>query len=68
VSAEWRETGVTVPPEQELVDTKIHDQKGCRNEQPLQRIGNLWWFADGNMYVYYTPTHWKPRYQVQRKD
>jgi hypothetical protein len=20
----------------------------------------MWWFPDGSMYVYYTPTHWKP--------
>jgi hypothetical protein len=38
--------------------TKISDERGDRNEQPLVRKGNLWWFVDGSMYVYYTPTHW----------
>lgn len=27
--------------------------------QDLKRIGNLWWFPDGSMYVYYTPTMWR---------
>lgn len=48
-------------PDGEVVHTKIDDQYGVRNEQLLKRRGNLWWFSDGGMYVYYTPTHWKPR-------
>jgi hypothetical protein len=44
-----------------VVDTKIDNEKGCRNEQPLQRQGNLWFFPDGSMYVYYRPTHWSPK-------
>jgi len=28
-------------------------------EQKLKRQGNLWYFADGSMYVYYTPVKWK---------
>ena len=47
-------------PEDTPVLTKIDDEKGARNEQPLKRRGRLWWFADGEMYVYYTPTHWMP--------
>lgn len=50
-----------VPPEGVVVDTKIDDWKGCRNEQPLKRQGKLWFFPDGSMYVYYEPTHWRPR-------
>lgn len=46
-------------PEHVVVDTKIHDDDGERNVQRLMRRGNLWWFPDGSMYVYYTPTHWK---------
>lgn len=38
--------------------TKIDDEKGVRNVQMLRKIGNLWYFDDGSMYVYYTPTHW----------
>lgn len=30
------------------------------NEQHLTRQGHLWFFPDMSMYVYYTPTHWKP--------
>jgi hypothetical protein len=39
--------------------TKIDDADGVRNVQPLKRSGNLWFFPDGGMYVYYVPTHWK---------
>lgn len=51
---------VASAPEDEIVLTKIHDDHGERNEQPLRRRGRLWWYPDGSMYVYYTPTHWKP--------
>lgn len=47
-------------PEGVVVLTKIDDVDGCRNEQRLKRRGNLWWLADGSMYVYYTPTHYTP--------
>ena len=52
-------------PEGIVVDTKIDDSKGVRNEQPLKRQGNLWFYPDGWMYVYYTPTHW--RFTVARE-
>ena len=48
-----------LPPEGETVMTKIDDGKGVLNEQPLKRQGRLWFYPDGSMYVYYTPTHWK---------
>lgn len=49
------------------VDTKIDgDGKGCRNEQVLKRQNNLWFFEDGSMYVYYTPTHWRIRENSQK--
>ena len=46
-------------PQNTVVMTKIHDADGARNEQALQRIGNLFWTPDDSMYVYYTPTHWR---------
>lgn len=48
-----------LPPDGEVVDTKIDDQDGLRNEGKLKRQGRLWFFPDGSMYVYYTPTHWR---------
>ncbi len=56
--AEWQP--IATAPERVVVDTKIDDERGCRNEQSMKRLGRLWWFPDGSMYVYYTPTHWKP--------
>lgn len=51
---------ITTAPVDTPVLTKIHDEHGARNEQPLRKIGRLWYFADGSMYVYYNPTHWRP--------
>lgn len=56
---DWIETAKQKPPDGKVVHTKIDDAKGCRNEQALKRIGNLWFYPDGSMYVYYVPTHWK---------
>jgi hypothetical protein len=58
---EWVNVQYAEPPEGVLVDTKIDDEKGCRNEQPLCRRGRLYFTnATGDaMYVYYTPTHWR---------
>lgn len=60
----WISTKLMVPENGVIVDTKIDDSKGVRNEQKLKRQGRLWFFPDGSMYVYYTPTHWK----AERKD
>ncbi len=57
---EWINCEVSLPPDGEVVQTKIDDGKGVRNEQRLKRQGRLWFFEYGDMYVYYTPTHWKP--------
>ena len=54
--SEWKP--IETAPEGVEVMTKIDDEYGCRNEQPLRRQKNLWWFPDGSMYVYYRPTHW----------
>ena len=50
---------IETAPEGVEVMTKIHDDDGLRNEQPLLRDGRLWFFPDRSMYVYYTPTHWR---------
>lgn len=55
----WYKTSDWNAPENEVVETKIDDKGGIRNEQTLKRVGNLWFHPDGKMYVYYTPTHFK---------
>lgn len=55
----WTECGRALPEDGREVMTKIDDEKGCRNETSLKRQGNLWFFPDMSMYVYYRPTHWK---------
>lgn len=54
----WME--IETAPENVVVATKVHDADGVRNQQRLKRSGRLWFYPDGSMYVYYTPTHWKP--------
>ncbi len=55
----WTSFRFKKPPENILIDTKIDDQHGVRNEQQLIRIGNLYFLEDRSIYVFYTPTHWK---------
>jgi hypothetical protein len=55
---DWKKTSLELPPENTPVMTKIHDEKGCRNEAILIRKGGLWFVEDESIYVYYTPTHW----------
>lgn len=55
---DWKQTE-ELAPDGQVVETKIHDEHGCRNVQTLKRQGRLWFYPDGSMYVYYTPTHWR---------
>lgn len=55
----WIKTTDKLPPEGVVVETKIDDGKGCRNQTQLKRKGKLWFYSDDSMYVYYTPTHWR---------
>lgn len=59
----WIKTTDSLPENQEVVETKVDDEKGVRNEAQLKRRNQLWFFPDGSMYVYYTPTHWR---QIQQ--
>lgn len=53
----WYRTSDMLPEEGEIIDTKVDDLRGCRNEQRLKFSHNLWWIPDGSTYVYYNPTH-----------
>lgn len=55
----WIETSEKLSPEYLVVFTKIDDNHGCRNIQKLKRVKSLWFTPNGNMYVYYKPTHWR---------
>lgn len=56
----WISTSDAVPEDGTVVETKIDDADGVRNVQTLIRQGRLWYYPDESMYVYYTPTHWRP--------
>jgi len=53
----WNKISNQLPPDGVKVLTKVDDFNGERNVQYLTRKGHLYWGSD--MYVYYTPTHWK---------
>jgi hypothetical protein len=54
----WKQVKESLPPEGKVINTKIDEAGNERNEQTLKRVGKLWFYPDGSMYVYYTPTHW----------
>jgi hypothetical protein len=60
MSGAWQEVAFDPPPNGVPVETKIHDGAGERNHAVLKRSDRLWFLPDGSMYVYYTPTHWRP--------
>lgn len=59
VDNSWVSVENELPPNDVVVDTKIDDDNGIRNEGQLVRRNNLWFLPDFSMYVYYAPTHWR---------
>lgn len=56
----WNETSKHQPLDNVVVETKNVSPNGEEtNKQDLVKKGNLWWYTDSSMYVYYTPTHWR---------
>jgi len=56
----WVRVTDQLPRKGVIVMTKIDDGNGVRNEQELKFNNPLWFVPDGSIYVYYSPTHWKP--------
>lgn len=56
---DWISCDDQLPPNDIIVNTKIDDERGERNEQLLRRRGRLWFEPKGVMYVYYEPTYWR---------
>lgn len=57
MSDNWILVAQTLPPEGLVVRTI--SPGGI--EADLKRLGNLWFFPDDSMYVYYTPRFWKAK-------
>lgn len=55
MSKDWTQTVLQLPPDNKVVETM--DSGG--HVQNLIRKGNLWWFDDMSMYVYYVPKFWR---------
>lgn len=56
---EWINVHDNPPKEGVVVETMISDHDGERNQAKLRRSGRLWFLPSGDVYVYYTPTHWR---------
>lgn len=54
--AGWIRVADLLPPEGEVVET---DTPSTGQVARLRRKGNLWFFEDYSMYVYYTPGYWR---------
>lgn len=50
----WRPVTPTEPPDGQLVE--VPNNGGAK----LRRSGNLWFLPDHEVYVYYSPTEWRP--------
>jgi 3-methyladenine DNA glycosylase Mpg len=57
---DWIPVAKELPPEGVEVETKIDDDSGRRNQKTMTLKVRLWFIHGGAMYVYYTPTHWRP--------
>ena len=54
----WIKVSDRLPPQNNIVRTKIDEDGRVSNESKLIRKGTLWWLPDEAIYVYFTPTHW----------
>jgi len=52
----WSLTKNVLPDEGIVVETISEGGQQVK----LKRQGRLWFYPDGSMYVYYTPSMWKP--------
>lgn len=56
----WKKFGPYNQPNQdEVVETCVIDEGGQRMESKHLWRNYRWWTPDGEMYIYYNPTHWK---------
>ncbi len=55
---DWTMFSQHLPPENTLVETKLHDEDGLRMERNLKRRGNFF-YDQHNRLATHKPTHWK---------
>lgn len=55
----WIATKNRTPPENQIVETKIDNEKGLRKHLYLVYHEGQWWQPDMSVRVHHTPTYWK---------
>jgi hypothetical protein len=55
----WIDCKKELPPDGEIVETKISDVEGLRCERTLMRRGPFWLSPDESVRAYNEPTHWR---------
>ena len=55
----WNKTSEVKPKDDRLVETMVVRDGNVSNVSKLRYHNNLWWLFSNDMYVYYTPTHWR---------
>lgn len=56
----WIDVDDELPEESVVVETLAPEDPSYLYKTTLKRVGNLWLFPNGSVYVMYTPTHWRP--------
>jgi len=54
----WVKVSDRLPPENKVVQTKIHKNRVVKNESKLVLKGTVWWLPDFSTNVQFNPTHW----------
>ena len=54
----WIETANYLPPEDELVETKVDEPPSCYNLIKLKLVNNVWLYENNTPFEGRQPTHW----------
>lgn len=58
----WISVNDSLPPQKTVVKTIIFQKEKGRMEQNLMLIGRKWFLPGSTVYINYSPTHWKQKY------
>lgn len=56
----WTRCEHILPPNGVVVQTKLDEDDGVYIERLAKRHETFWFMTSGAVYMFYTPTHWRP--------